>query len=80
MTTPDLTWDDDDLIAAGYEPGFWDRHGNPVPAPTTIDDWEAIEADMVTFNNAATIARTAGLITDDDIRRLDVRRRAGLAP
>ena len=79
--TPDLTWDDDDLIAAGYEPGFWDRHGNPVPTPTTNTEWEAIEAEMVAFNNAATAARAAGLIHDsDDIRRLDVRRRAGLAP
>jgi len=68
MTIPDLTWSDDDLIAAGFDPSYWDRHGNPVPATWlhTLDDIEAIEHDGAIFIEQVQAARADGRLTPDE--------------
>ena len=34
-----------DLIAAGYETGFWDDHGRPAPWPEDLDEWRPVTSE-----------------------------------
>ena len=77
--TPTMHWDDDDLIAAGREPGHWDRHGNPAPQLHTPDDIEAAEREGAYFWDMVALAKQRGTLkADDDHWDTEVRRRAGL--
>jgi hypothetical protein len=35
------------LLAAGYETGFWDDHGQPAPWPDDLDEWSPTTSDPV---------------------------------